>query len=137
MDEAELAASVDTLTTEVRGLNDRINTQQTVIDALRKHTRDIHSTRILLAAAIFGIILTLGLTAAFGRLYAQVETNQNEIRQVQGRTSTEILCPLYEWFALSLRVNPPPATATPEQVQLRQSASDTINRGLSTLGCAP
>jgi hypothetical protein len=137
MDEAELAGSVDDLTTEVRALNDRIDTQQQVIDALKRHTRDIHSTRIMLVAALFGIILIFGLTGAFGRLYQQVETNQHQLQQVQARTSTEILCPLYEFLALSLRVNPPAPTATAEQVQLRKTAADTIARGLSTLGCTP
>ncbi|MFI7191490.1 hypothetical protein ACIBQ0_17285 [Nocardia nova] len=114
-----------------------MNTQQEIVDALKKQGRDIHSTRIFPALAGFGIVLDLALTIGFGFLYHQVDANQNELREVQARTSTEILCPLYEFFALSLKVNPPPPTANEEQIQLRKSAGDTIAKGLTTLGCKP
>ncbi len=130
MDVIELAKSVNRLTAEVRSLSERIDTQQTVIEALGKHTRAIRTTRIALA-------LILALIVAVGLLYRQVDVNQNEIRQVQSRTSVEVLCPLYTWLALALRLNPAPATATPEQVQLRKAAADTITHGLTTLGCNP
>lgn len=118
-------------------LSGRVNTQQKIVDALKKQGRDIHRTGVFLSLAGLGIILDLALTIGFGFLYHQVDVNQNQLREVQARTSTEILCPLYEFFALSLKVNPPPPTATDEQIQLRKTAGDTISRGLTTLGCQP
>lgn len=130
-------ASVETLTAAVTELSGRVNTQQEIVDALKKQGRDIHYTRIYLVMAGFGILLDLALTIGFGFLYHQVDVNQNQLREVQARTSTEILCPLYEFFALSLKVNPPPPSANDEQIQLRKSAGETIARGLTTLGCQP
>ncbi|WP_227979996.1 hypothetical protein [Nocardia spumae] len=130
MNPDELAGAVDTLTAAVRELSDRVDTQRKMIEAIKKHTRDIHSTWIVLA-------VVLALAVACGFLGYQVESNQRQLQQVQARTSVEVLCPLYVWLAQSLRLNPAPAAATPEQVQLRKSAADTITRGLTTLGCAP
>ena len=118
-------------------LSGRVNTQQEIVDALKKQGREIHHTRVFLSLAGLGILLDLALTIGFGFLYHQVDVNQNQLREVQARTSTEILCPLYEFFALSLKVNPPPPAATDEQIQLRKTAGDTISRGLTTLGCQP
>ena len=137
MDENELADAVGTLTAAVQDLSDRLDTQQSMIDAIKKQARDIRATRMVLAAAVFGIILDLALTVGFAVLYHQVEKNQRLTQQVQARTSTVVLCPLYEWLTLSMRLNPPPEAATPQQVQLRQTAADTITHGLTTLGCQP
>jgi hypothetical protein len=128
MDQSEFVAAVDTLTAAVSKLSARMDTQQAVVDAIKKQGRDLHSTRMVLTAAIFGLVLDLALTVGFGYLYHELDT-------VQRRTDTQILCPLYEFFAVSLKANPPAPGATPEQLQLRTSAADTVTSGLTTLGC--
>lgn len=133
----KLTAEVSALTIAVRELSGRVDTQQQLIDAIKKQAREIHATRMFLGATAFSVCIAIALAVGFGFLSHQVETQQHQLQQVQARTSTEILCPLYEFFALSLRVNAPPPTATDEQIQLRKTAADTIARGLTTLGCQP
>lgn len=136
MDTADLTAAVESLTGSVGELAARSKTQQLVIDELKRQRKDLHSTKIVLAAAIAGIVLDLGLTIGGVLLYRQVDTNQHQIQQVQERTSAEILCPLFIVFATSIKVNPPSPNLTPEQAKVRQDAADTILSGLSKLGCA-
>ncbi len=143
MDQTQLVSAVEELTAAVSVLSERADTQQHVIDELEEQRKSLetqqkglHSTRMVLSAAVFGIVLDLGLTVGGALLYQQVDTNQREIRQVQQRTSTEILCPLYEVFATSIKVNPPNPNLTPEQAKARRDAADTILSGLDKLGCA-
>lgn len=132
----QLVDAVKVLTVAVGELSERLDTQQKalvtqqkVIDDLERQRKGLHSTRLVLMAAIFGIVLDLALTLGFGYLY-------QELDKVQRRTDTQILCPLYEFLALSLKVNPAQPTASPEQVELRHNAAVTIAAGLDTLGCA-
>lgn len=135
MDTADLTAAVESLTESVEELAARSQTQQKVIDAIETQRKGLHSTRIVLAIAVAVLVLVLGLTSGGVILYRQVTANQREIQQVQERTSTELLCPLYLVFATSIKVNPPSANLTPEQVKLRQDAADTILAGLQKMGC--
>ena len=128
MEQSELVEAVETLTSAVGTLSGKVKTQQGVIDAIKHQNRRIHSTRMFLAAAIFGIALDLMLTVGFGYLYHELDT-------VQRRTDTQILCPLYEFFAVSLKVNSPAPNASAEQLELRKTAATTVAAGLTTLGC--
>ena len=142
MDQTELVSAVEALTEAVGELSDRLDVQQGVLGQQKRMIADIekqrsglHSTRIVLSAAVFGIILDLGLTVGFGLLYRQVDANTREVQKVQARTSSEILCPLYEVFATSIKVNPPNPNLSPEQARARHEAADTILAGLDKLGC--
>ncbi len=107
--------------------------QQGVVNAIKKQGRDIRSTRITVWSA--AVVVTVFL-AGFGFLYHQVDRNQDQLQAVQARTSTEILCPLYQVLAVSIKVNPPSPNLNPEQVEARRRAADTILGGLDKLGCA-
>lgn len=131
-----LTAAVEDLVESVKSLTERSDTQQKVIDELKEQRQSLHNTRMVVFAAIIGVVLDLGLTVGGVLLYRQVDANQHQIQAVQARTSTEILCPLYQVFALSIKVNPPPPNYSQVQLELRQHAADTILSGLDKLGCA-
>lgn len=156
MDQTQLRRSVEALTAEVATLSERADTQQHVIDeleaqrqslqkqaeGLRKQQEGLHSTRVWLFAAISAIAFVLAVTVGGVFLYRQADANQQQLQDnqhqlelVQQRTSTEILCPLYEVFATSIKVNPPNPNLTPEQAKARREAADTILSGLDKLGC--
>lgn len=128
MDQANLVDAVETLTRSVNDLSVRFDNQQTLIDRIEKQRRGLFATRVALGAVALLIV-------ACGFLYVQMQSTTAELRAVQGRTSTEILCPLYQFLALSLRANPPNPAASEEQVELRRNAADTIAAGLVKLGC--
>jgi hypothetical protein len=129
MDLAELVAAVDSLRQAVTELSERAETQQKILDRLDKVSTDTRLNRIGLKVATVSIGFNLALTAALGWLFMKVQ-------DVQERTSSEILCPLYEVFATSIKVNPPNPNLTREQAEARQHAADTILAGLDKLGCA-
>lgn len=137
MDEAEFAritttvvSTMDSLRASVESLAGRMQVQEEFAERLRSGERRGRNNRIAVTIALTGLLLGLWL-------YHRVDVATRDLKVVQARTSTEILCPLYELFAVSLRVTPAPPAMTPDQVQLRERAGDTIARGLRTLGCAP
>lgn len=131
-----LTRAVETLNESVAELTKRFALMEQVVEDQKEQRRGLHSTRIYLGVGAVAIVLCLGLSVGFGFLFYQVEHNQREIQAVQQRTSSEILCPLYEVFATSIKVNPTNPNLTPDQAKLRQDAADTILAGLSKLGCA-
>ncbi|MCC3333605.1 hypothetical protein [Nocardia abscessus] len=136
MDLAELVTAVDRLRQVVTELSERAETQQRVLDRLDRVSTDTRMNRIGLKVATVGVAFNLALTGIVGWLFVRVEHTTREVRDVQSRTSTEILCPLYQVFAVSIKVNPPSPNLTPEQTKFRQEAADTILAGYDKLGCA-
>jgi hypothetical protein len=134
-EESDLVAAVAALTSSAAELSTRLEVQEQLVRRIEEQRRGLHATRIALVVTIVGLILDLGLTGAFGVLYRQVSENQQNIVSVQQRTSTDILCPLYQAFALGIKSNPTPTGLTPEQQQFRQNAGATITAGLGKLGC--
>lgn len=133
MDKPALVEAVETLTAAVGELRGELAVQQGVVNAIKKQGRVIRSTRITVWSA--AVVVTVFL-AGFGFLYHQVDRNQDQLQAVQARTSTEILCPLYQVLAVSIKVNPPSPNLTSEQIEARRHAADTILGGLDKLGCA-
>ncbi|WP_454199606.1 hypothetical protein [Nocardia sp. Marseille-Q1738] len=132
----ELVAAVNKLQKSVNGLTVRVNTYEEMLQRIEKVANDTQkvatdtrANRIGLKVATASIAFNLVLTAALGWLFMKVQ-------DVQERTSTEILCPLYQVFAVSIKVNPPNPNLTPEQAKARREAADTILAGLDKLGCA-
>lgn len=135
MDQPQLVEAVEKLTAAVGELSDRADTQQEMLNEIKAQRKGLRSTRIVVAFTVFGVSIDLVLTVLFGLLYQQVNANSHQVQAVQERTSSEILCPLYQVFALSIKTNPAPPGLTPTQAQLRQDAGDTILAGLDKLGC--
>jgi hypothetical protein len=136
MDLAELVAAVNNLNDTVVELSERANTQQKVLSRIEKVSNDTRSNRIGLIVATAAIGVCLVLLGLVGWLFVKLNETTHELQQVQERTSSEILCPLYEVFATSIKVNPPNPNLSPEQASARQRAADTILAGLDKLGCA-
>lgn len=130
-----LTRAVVTLNESVAVLTERFVLLEKVVEDLNEQRRGLHSTRIYLAALAAVLALCLALVGGFGFLFYRLEQAQGEIKAVQQRTSSEILCPLYTVFATSIKVNPPNPNLTPEQAKTRQEAADTILSGLDKLGC--
>lgn len=135
MDQPALVEAVRTLTLAVDELRADLRAQQGVVNAIKKQGRDIRSTRWAVGIVAAVLVIAVAFTTGFGLLYRQVDRNQHELEAVQERTSAEILCPLYEFLALSLKVNPPPPGASAEQLELRRTAAETTSAGLGKLGC--
>lgn len=131
-----LTAAVKALNVTVSELSRRLDVQEEIAQQLDENRSGLHTVRVVLVVLGVVLAMNLGLVGGFGLLYHQVDSNQREIRAVQERTSVEILCPLYQVFALSIKVNPPPPNYNAEQLELRQHAADTILAGLDKLGCA-
>ncbi|WP_280248757.1 hypothetical protein [Nocardia abscessus] len=136
MDLAELVTAVDSLRNAVTALSERAKTQQKILDRIERVSTDTRMNRIGLKVATVGVVFNLALIGLVGWLFVRIEQTTREVQEVQNRTSTEILCPLYQVFALSIKVNPPSPNLTPEQAQMRQNAASTILSGLDKLGCA-
>jgi len=91
--------------------------------------------RIGLQVGVIGVTLAL-LVGGFAVVQSvKLQRLYNQVQDVQTRTSTEVLCPLYQLFALSINVNPVPPNYTAEQTKLRQQFADAMNTGLVKLGC--
>ena|SRR6266542_1398584 len=128
MEPVDLYTVIGELRDSIRELAKRFEIQEEVISELRVNRRGLYA--ISLAVACIGVCLVGG-----GYLYYQVASAQKNIQTVQDRTSTEILCPLYQTLAQAIRANPSPPGLTAEQIELRQHAAVTITNGLAKLGC--
>lgn len=131
-----LTAAVEALNATVSELSKRLDVQEEIAKQLDENRSGLHTVRMVVGVLGILLVMNLGLVTGFGLLYHQVDRNQHELQAVQQRTSAEILCPLYQVFALSIKTNPPPPNYNAEQLELRQHAADTILAGLAKLGCA-
>jgi hypothetical protein len=136
MDLAELVTAVDRLRQVVTELSERAETQQRVLDRLDKVSTDTRMNRVGLKVATVGVAFNLALTGFVGWLFVRVEHTTRELQDVQNRTSSEILCPLYQVFALSIKANPPSPNLSPDQAKVRENAANTILAGLEKMRCA-
>lgn len=136
METAQLIAAVNGLQEAVTDLSRRADTTQEVLVRIERLAGDTRNNRIGLRVGAVAIALNLVL-ATFGvYLFTRVSATAHQVQQVQDRTSSEILCPLFVVLSLSIQANPAPPTMTPEQAQVRKRAGETIARALTTLGCA-
>ncbi|MEV0247979.1 hypothetical protein AB0H76_15405 [Nocardia sp. NPDC050712] len=142
MEPSELVGAVEALTAAVGELSERLDVQQENLDQQQKMLDEIERQRKGLDQQRKGLNTTriiLGVVAvvvvAVAVLYGRVDANSDGVREVQERTSTEILCPLYAVLATSMKVNPPSPNLTAEQAKARQAAADAIIAGLEKLGC--
>ena len=136
MDQADLLGAVEALTTAVGELSNRMDATQDVLDELTRQGKELDRQGRAQRSTRIAVAVTLIAAVAIGLLYYRVEQNTQEVRALQARTNSEILCPLYKFLALSLSANPANPTASAEQLALRKTAADTISAGLVTLGCA-
>jgi hypothetical protein len=130
-----LAESVDGLQRVAAELLNRSSAQDLVLKRIEAVANDNRKNRIGLQIGTVGIILSLAVGAFAIYLFVRLNATTHQVQQVQDRTSSEILCPLWAVFALSIKTNPPPVNYTAEQLELRQHAADAILSGMSKLGC--
>jgi len=110
-------------------LGDRVDSHQTQISG------NVQRLRRTLAVTICGLLLDMSLTVFGTYLFVEQRVISDNLQSIQARTSTEILCPLYEVFAESIKAMPTLPGLTPDEVQIRKDAANTISTGLTTLGC--
>jgi hypothetical protein len=136
----ELVAAVNGLQQVAQELRDRSDVQDKVLARLDKLTRYGQTNRkgVVVATAAVALSLIVGGFAVY--LDTRLTATTHQLQQVQARTSVEVLCPLYQVFALSLQVNAAPSNYTPAQIDVRRRATEAIvgpNGGLAKLGCGP
>jgi hypothetical protein len=127
----ELMQDMQRMTDTAVVVGKRLDDHQSMI----KRSMDRH--RRALAIVIFGLILDLSLTVFGGVLYVNERNNARQLSDVQQRTSRTVLCPLYNVFIQSIKVNPAPANSTPEYIKMRSDAAKVIQDGYNSMGCTP
>jgi hypothetical protein len=135
---SDLAAAVNGLQQVAQELRDRSDVQDKVLARLDLLTRYGQTNRRGVMVATSAVVLSLIVGGFAIYLDTQLTATTHQLAQVQVRTSTEVLCPLYQVFALSLQVNAAPPNYTPAQIDVRRRATEAIigpNGGLVKLGC--
>lgn len=135
MEFGELVGAIDSLQESVSELATKSHTQQTIIDELGKNRRDNKHNRMMISAVGIGLLLDLTLTAICGLLFHKANANTELLREVQQRTSNQVLCPLYKAFIDSVKVIPEAATDTAAQQAFRTQSIQVIENGYLTLHC--
>lgn len=137
-----LNAMAETLTASADALAASSKAQDKVlkrIEALAKDQEALTAygrrNRVSIQVGVIGLAMSLAAGGFAINLAFRLSDTTNQLQTVQTRTSTEVLCPLFQLFALSLTTNPVPPNYTPEQLGLRRRYETSINDGLSKLGC--
>lgn len=144
MELSELLRAMASLQESFDELSGKFDTQQQVIERIEENRReneanrkDNRVNRVLAVFAIIGFVLDVTLTGFVWHLHDVEDANTSALRTVQSRTNSQILCPLYQVIAQSIKANPSPPGLSPDLVQFRKSAAQIITDGLNTLGCTP
>lgn len=131
----DLVSAVAGLQTVAEALAKRSEVQDKLLKRIEKLSADTHRNKVGIQIGTAGVVLAL-LVGCFAIVQSvRLNTLYHQVQEVQTRTSTEVLCPLYQLFALSITINPPPANYTAEQLKLRQQFADAMKTGLVKLGC--
>lgn len=140
----DLVRAVDGLRQVADELAERSDIQDKVlqrIEGLARGQEDLitygRRNRLGIQIGIIGVVLSLAAGGFAINLAFRLNSTTAQLQTVQNRTSTEVLCPLYQLFALSLTTNPVPPNYTAEQLELRKRYEVSIKDGLNKLGCAP
>lgn len=142
-------SDMDELVASINGLNEMAATLTASADALAASSKaqdkvlkriealaiDTHRNRVALQLGTLGVVIALAVGGFAVVQSMRLNTLYHQVQEVQTRTSTEVLCPLYQLFALSITVNPPSPNYTPEQLKLRQQFAEAMATGLTKLGC--
>lgn len=131
----DLVSAVAGLQTVAEALAKRSEVQDKLLKRIEKLSADTHRNKVGIRIGTAGVVLAL-LVGCFAIVQSvRLNTLYHQVQEVQTRTSTEVLCPLYQLFALSITVNQVPPNYTEEQKKLRQQFADAMKTGLVKLGC--
>ena len=128
----QVLARIEKLATDTAALANDAAALATQTKHLAEYGR---KNRLGLQIGSIGIVLSLLAGSSSIYLFTKLNETTHQLSLVQSRTSTEVLCPLYQLFALSLTTNPTPPNYTTEQLELREQYKRAINDGLVKLGC--
>lgn len=119
--------------TLARALTDITTEVAEPISVLKKRARQM---RLIIWTLVWLKLLTLGTITVLFVTLNTVSDNQREIKDIQRRTSDEVLCPLYGAF-LAAKDNPVPDNIKndPKQRKEREDAFRIIDEGADALGC--
>ncbi|KPI09948.1 hypothetical protein OV450_3439 [Actinobacteria bacterium OV450] len=123
-----LAEQCERLVLQLEELCERSGTR---VDWLTKRAA---TNRRLIYLTMVGISLDVLLTIGLIVIGQNVSANAREIANVQERTSTDVLCPLYAQFLTASKA-PPPPYYTPQQVADRAKGFKVIEEGYRILNC--
>lgn len=122
----QLNKSTQELTKTVGLLADRVDTAE-------KRTEAIPLIQKITFALAVG---ALSLGAVLGWAVVKIDNNADHIEDLQTRTSSEVLCPLYGLFVQSVENPRPEQVDTPEERKRFEEAKTIILNGYAQLGCA-
>jgi hypothetical protein len=127
----ELLARVQASVSEIAGSVDNLTRRQSAqIDQLRKVS---YATAVGVLLHVPLTIVTIILFFIASNATDAANEATAEVREVQDRTSKDVLCPLYDLFLTSY--NPRGATALRDPAGYERSIV-TIEHGATVLGCA-
>lgn len=125
----ELITVFETVSESAEELTRRVDEYQTLT------VKTMNSYRNILSAVASVVFLLLCLTALGGYLVKVQNDNTQHINELQSRTSSEVLCPLYGLLINSITANPEPTNLSQQQREFRQQAAQTFKKGYKDLGC--
>ena len=106
------------------------NVAEPIVD-LKKRQR---TARIVIWSLVWLKILTTTAIVILVIALGNAKDQQNQIEEIQDRTTNEVLCPLYQLFEQVGKRPAPPGT-TPEQKVQRQKDFANIAAQAEALGC--
>lgn len=101
---------------------------------LAKQSLSIGDTKRLNRILLASVLLDLLLSVALGAGFLQVNSNTDNINDIQNRTSNEVLCPQYALW-LNLLKQPPDKPRSKQQEEQAKLFLKTFEEGYKTLNC--
>lgn len=143
MDEgiAALQASSERLAEMVTEVSSRLNTTQEMQKRLDEQQRELKVMKVgaqrqrkISFWLIVSVVLDVVLSVAVGLGYLRIDSNSERIGNIQDRTSSEVLCPLYALLVAeidSIDLNELP----PEERKQTEKEIEVIVQGYNALNC--
>lgn len=110
-------------------LTKRVDEYQTIT------VKTMSNYKTMLSVVAGGVVLIFCLLGLGAYLVKTQDDNTQRINELQERTSSEVLCPLYGLLINSINANPEPSNLTPDQIKFRQDAAQTFKKGYQELRC--
>jgi hypothetical protein len=111
-------------------LTSRLSTVQ--FERIDAQSKQIRKVRLFTIVALIGLIPSFVLAVFSVLIVKRVDANSNDIRAVQSKVSTQVLCPLYDLLLDSYAPNSPQAKA---DVKTYNGTFTVIEQGATALGC--
>lgn len=136
-DRLDLAEQVEELVAVFRNMDESSIELTRRVDEYQSITvKTMASYKTMLSIVVGGMLLIFCLLGLGAYITKVQDENTKRINELQERTSTKVLCPLYGLLINSIDSNPEPSNLSPEQIKFRQNAAQTFKKGYQELRCA-